>query len=83
MEYVNPLNLQLHLHVPRQREIVWIEQEVDVAVHGREGVTYLVCDARCEPVLDVVAKHCTKGLGLDIGANVGAKVGGSDGAGES
>ena len=29
-------------------------------------------DAHCEQVLDVVAKHCTKGLGLDIGANVGA-----------
>ena len=29
-------------------------------------------DAHCEQVLDVVAKHCSKGLGLDIGANVGA-----------
>ena len=29
-------------------------------------------DAHCEQVLDVVAKHCTAGLGLDIGANVGA-----------
>ena len=29
-------------------------------------------DAHCEQVLDVVAQHCTKGLGLDIGANVGA-----------
>ena len=29
-------------------------------------------DAHCEQVLDVVAKHCVNGLGLDIGANVGA-----------
>ena len=29
-------------------------------------------DAHCEQVLDVVAKNCGKGLGLDIGANVGA-----------
>ena len=29
-------------------------------------------DAHCEQVLDVVAQHCSKGLGLDIGANVGA-----------
>ena len=29
-------------------------------------------DAHCEQVLDVVAKHCAAGLGLDIGANVGA-----------